>query len=51
MTLPSFLKTTNIPNLLRALTKTYRACPSPYYILKIAQKNHLSYHPNYLFLK
>jgi hypothetical protein len=35
MTLPSFLKTTNMKHLLKALTNTQRINPSPFYILKM----------------
>lgn len=51
MTLPSFLKTTNMKHLLRALSNTHRTNPSPFYLLKINNSPSISPHPDFLSLK
>lgn len=51
MTLSTSLKTTNMKHLLKALTKTYRTNPSPFYILKMPTTTSAPLDPDFLFLK
>jgi hypothetical protein len=51
MTLPSFLKPTNMKHLLKALSNTHRTNPSPFYLLKINKTPSISPHPDFLSLK
>lgn len=51
MTLPSFLKTTNMKHLLKALSNTQRTNPSPFYLLKINKNPTIFPHPDFLSLK